>query len=260
MTAPGDDALVTLIGALARAAPRWVTLRFGELQATSPTVERLCTDPGAVVLDHIGRASYLSLPKSNEEYLARLAPSFRKNIARQARKLFALSGAAVEFVDATQATPAHLEAFIATEATGWKARKGNAVARRAELSAYYEAVTQRLARSGALVWTLIHGDQRVLAVGLGVRMGNKLALDKIAYDEAYSAVAPGNVLIAKIVEHAIAGGMTELYFLTDHEWNRRWQAETRDTYDVAVYRPIARALLPWYLPDLARRTLRGPRS
>lgn len=255
---PSDQTAVVpeLLASLAQAAPRWVKLKLGELKATSPTVQRSGSDPGPCVLDRVGSASYVRLPVTNDEYLGRLSTSFRKNVQRQARKLFALPNARVDF----DATPAPLDEFIAIEASGWKGTDGNAIARRDELGAYYHAVVRRLAAAGALRWTVIRGDNRVLAAGLGVRMGNRLALDKIAYDQAYKSVGPGNVLVAKVIEQAIADHLDEVDFLTDHPWNRNWQADTRATYDVTIYRHTVRALLPWYLPDVAARTLRGARS
>jgi len=260
VAAPGLAPVVipTLVGALERAVGRWVALRFGELQACSPTVEHVRADTGAAVVAATGRASYLTLPATYDAYLARLTPHFRQNLRRQTKKLFALPDVRVDFIAARDASAAQLDAFVAVEATGWKARGGNAVARRPELTAYYAAVTRRLAAAGALEWALLHAEGRPVAAFLMVRMGRTLALDKIAYDEALAQVAPGNVLLGKVIEHAIASGaFDELDFLTDHEWNRRWQAETRETYDLTLYRRSARALVPWYLPDVARRTWRG---
>lgn len=249
-----------LVGAVARAVPRWVALRFGELQACSPTLAHARADAGAAVIAATGRASYLALPATYDAYLAQLTSHVRQNLRRQTKKLFALPGARVEIVRAADASAAHLDAFVAIEATGWKARGGNAVIRRAELGAYYAAVTRRLADAGALAWAVLHAEGRPVAAFLMARMGRKLALDKIAYDEAFAAVAPGNVLLGKVVEHAIASGeVDEVDFLTDHAWNRRWQAATRETYDVTLYRRSARALVPWFLPDVARRTWRGAR-
>jgi CelD/BcsL family acetyltransferase involved in cellulose biosynthesis len=261
VAAPGLESVVipTLLDALARAVPRWVSLRFGELEACSPTVEHLRNDARAAVVAAVGRASYLALPATSDAYLARLDSHFRQNLRRQTKKLFALRDARVEIIDAREATAAHLDAFIAIEGSGWKARDGNAVCRRPELAAYYAAVTRRLADGGALVWALLHAEDRPVAAFLMVRMGTKLALDKIAYDQALSQVAPGNVLLGKVIEYAIQSGLAEVDFLTDHEWNRRWKAETRATFDVTTYRSTARALVPWYLSDVARRTWRGAR-
>jgi CelD/BcsL family acetyltransferase involved in cellulose biosynthesis len=257
---PGREAAVAtaIFAHLARAAPRGVSLGFGELQDGGPTVSHFRALPGPVVLDVVGRSSFLRLPRSYDEFLAHLSSSFRQNLRRLTKKFFALPGASVEFVPPEQASEAHLAAFIAVEGTGWKASEGNAICRRPELAAYYQSLARRVAGAGALQWSILRVGDRVAAVFLAIKMGRRLALDKIAYDDALSDVAPGNVLMGRVIEHAIASGaIDEIDFLTDHDWNRRWQAETRTTFDVTVYRPSVRALVPWFLPAITRRELRG---
>jgi len=255
---PGrEDAVVpALLAALPRAAPRWVSLRFGELQAASPTVTRARRDPGPVVVDVVGASSRLALPRSYDDYLAGFSSRARGNLRRATRKLLALPGARVELVPAARATDDHVDAFVAVEGTGWKAHHGNAICLRPDLTAYYRAATRRLAAAGALEWALLHAHGRIVAAFLMVRMGRKLALDKIAYDASLAQLAPGNVLMGQVIEHAIASGeLDELDFLTDHPWNRRWHAEARPCFDVGFFRPAARALLPWYLPAACRRRI-----
>ena len=106
----------------------------------------------------------------------------------------------------------------------------------------------------------VNQEGRVIAAFLMERVGRRLALDKIAYDGALHQVAPGNVLLGLVIERAIGSGeFDEIDFLTDAEWNRRWQAETRETFEVAIYRRTPRALVPGFFADVARRSWREAR-
>src|SRR5574337_989649 len=86
--------------------------------------------------------------------------------------------------------------------------------------------TRSRAAAGALGWAILRAEGRPIAVFLEERVGRRLALDKIAYEESLEKVAPGNVLLGLVIERAIASGkFDEIDLLTDAEWNRRWQAE-----------------------------------
>jgi hypothetical protein len=66
---------------------------------------------------------------------------------------------------------------------------------------------------------------------------------KIAYDEAYSAYAPGNVLLLRAIEHAFESpDIDEINCLTDSPWNRDWNMGHRDYFRVTVW---PKRLLPF---------------
>lgn len=263
VVAAGDEARVTsaLLAALEEAAPGWIALRLGDLPESSPTVDQSGRAGGhPILLTPSGRASYLVLPATYDAYLATLPSHVRHNLRRQTRRLFEMPGAEVEHVAASEATEAHLDAYIAVEASGWKAREdgGNAIARRTALTAYYRATVSRLAGAGALSWALLRAEGRVIAAMLMERVGDRLVLEKISYDESFSRVAPGSVLVGLVLERAIRSGeITEVDFVTDQPWHRRWATQTRLLYDVGIYGRSLRALMPWYVVGVARRARRG---
>ena len=248
---PGQEDVVVpaLLGRLDDAAPGWRSLEFHDLRDYSATVAYCERFRGPILMRPAGQSAYIPLEGTYEDFLNKLTKSFRRNLRRVSKKFFALPGAQMEFVTADEARPEHLAQFIEVEGSGWKAREGNAIRLRPELTAYYQDATTGLARSGVLEWHRLLIGERVIASNLAVRMGNKLVLDKIGYDESWSEYAPGNILISAAIERAFNdGSVREVDFISDNEWNRRWQAKSRNCYNISIYRRSPTGIALGYLP------------
>lgn len=121
----------------------------------------------------------------------RFNSNMKNNLRRWQAKLAAHGAVAPVRLAAGDDLAAWTEAFIALEASGWKAQAGSAIACRADERQFVTAVFREGHRRGRL---LIHGLDlagRPLARHSMFTAGEGAFTFKIAYDEAHAAASPG---------------------------------------------------------------------
>lgn len=117
----------------------------------------------------------------------------RRNLDKKLRRLRRLG--AVTFETITAEAPAFaiaLEDFLALEASGWKGRRGTALASRAETLAFARAAFA--GHAPAVILERLALDGRPLAMNLTLRASGASFTVKTAYDEAFAGLSPGMLL------------------------------------------------------------------
>jgi len=147
------------------------------------------------------------------------------------------------------------------EASGWKGRKGTALAASLSLVAFYTALVEGLAREGWLEWHFLNADAKTLAGHLAVRFGRSMTLVKIGYDEAYAKCSPGNLLFERTAKWIFErGDIDEINCLTDMPWHRSWRMDQSNYTSLWIYpkQPLALLFgaLPTWIVLRAMRVLR----
>lgn len=133
---------------------------------------------------------------------------------------------------------------------------GSAIASSPRLTAFYSSLVRRLRGCQWLEWQFMHGDGRVLAGNLAIRMPHSVILWKLGYNDDYSRCAPGNMLMEQVLKRAAEQGSPAIIDLTtDQPWYDNWGMERRPFYTARFYFGVKGRLL-CYLPDAARETLR----
>lgn len=97
-----------------------------------------------------------------------------------------------------------LETFLTLEASGWKARRGTALAQHAGDLAFIRQATEDLSRSGQCqVVTLFSGD-RPVASGVVIRHQRRAFYFKMGVDETHARLSPGVQLTLDLTRHLCA--------------------------------------------------------
>ncbi|MCC7138497.1 MAG: GNAT family N-acetyltransferase [Planctomycetes bacterium] len=170
-----------------------------------------------------GRGSFVDVREPLAALRARLPDNFRRNVRKAGNRLAREAGVAFRFLEGAQATPDGLAAFLGVEASGWKGRAGTAIAADPRLVAFYRALAEGFHREGRLEWHRLEIGGEVAAVHFAVRWGRSLVLAKIAYDERFARLGPGNLLFERLLERETqAGRADEVNCLTDMPWHRHW--------------------------------------
>jgi hypothetical protein len=213
-------------------------LTFHHVSRGSQVVDRFARN-GHPALCHSqfdGYGNFIRTDGSFEEYVRSLKPHFAANLRRVSRKSERLPGFRLDVLTGAQAETRRLEDFLLLEASGWKGRGGTAIKHNAREIEFYRAFTGRLQERGWLEWHVLSAGGHAIAAHMAIRCGRVLYLWKIAYDERYSAYAPGNVLMLRTVERAFESpDIDELNCLTDSPWNRDWNMERREYFKVTVW-------------------------
>jgi len=230
-------ALVTLVEAAFKLAPRlrmrWYRVRVGSpVLASLPVLESRMR----VIRPLSGRGSLVRTTGRYQDFEATLHRNFRRNTGKAARRAARDHSMAFQFFDGDEAQNSeHLQRFLRVEDSGWKGAAGTSIARSPDLVAFYQTLTQRLAKNGWLEWHTLELDGELAACHLAVRMGGAVALPKIAYDEGYARYGPGNLLFRELLVRSFDDPtVEEVNCMTDMRWHKNWAMPVVGYADVSV--------------------------
>jgi CelD/BcsL family acetyltransferase involved in cellulose biosynthesis len=161
------------------------------------------------------RCPVLALPKSWDEYLARLSGKDRHELRRKIRRLEReLPGASTS----SHATEAGWDEAMTRFLTLHRLSKvGKARFMDERMERFFRSATARLAAAGwARLWFL-EFEGAAVAAFLCVEYGGSVGLYNSGFDPAQAALAPGIVLLAHVIRDAIDRGFPVFDFLRGEE-------------------------------------------
>ncbi len=237
---PDAPGAVAALWAHVRDRLRWDVLLLRDVPRDGPTSALL--EPLARADGHLtGRWESMQSPfvlLGGAPAEERTRAGFRANLRRRARRLGEMGAVSLERVDAGDGVDGALAAFLALEGSGWKGRRGTAVALDPALIGFYTRVARDAAARGDLAFRALLLDGRAVASHLGLVHRGVYHLPKTAYDERLSAVSPGQLLQREVLAECEALGLSRFDFLgPDMGWKRDW-APAHAPHDwLFVYRP-----------------------
>jgi CelD/BcsL family acetyltransferase involved in cellulose biosynthesis len=179
------------------AAPAdWSLLELGQVGGDGPFQELLERDLArrgcrSAVSEKFSRA--LFRPGAGGDAYLRLGLSRRrrKEYKRQSNRLRELGRLECLDLNGSGDAEAWIKRFLALEASGWKGRKGSALASRSASRRYFRSVALEGFRRGRLMMLGLFLDRRACALKCNFLARPGAFAFKIAYDEAYHRYSPG---------------------------------------------------------------------
>ncbi|SYZ71857.1 hypothetical protein TRIP_C10056 [Candidatus Zixiibacteriota bacterium] len=253
MTRPGYEKTVVtgILDSLAAVHPNWNGVEVTRVQDMSPLVLAVNDSPkGFRSIRRLnGYGSYIKVSGSYDDYLAGLDGKFVRNLRRLERKMENLPELELSIITDGAEKEEHFERFLDVEKRSWKGKKGSAIAQTPALAKFYRDLSRGLGEQGWLEWYFLSTMGKTIAAMMTIRIGGRLVIHKIGYDEKYSSYSPGNKLFEKMIQRAFAdGAITEIDCLTAYPWNENWNMATREFYDLEIFPNRPRAFLTGYLP------------
>jgi len=199
-----------------------------------------------------------------EEYYRSISPQRRYDL-RRARGRAEAAGevSALIFCPEPHELEKHLTVAFTIEASGWKGRRGSALAADNRLGDFFRIYAARASKEKILRLCFLSVGEETIAMQIGVEFADRFWVLKIGYDEAWSRCSPGMLLTMEAVRYAFAGGLRSYEFLgADEPWLRAWTGEMREFTSIGVYPFAPNGLLSFGLDAgnyLARRIFKtGP--
>ncbi len=209
------------------------------------------------------RTPYVTLPAGSdrtiEEVLRSRSAHFRANLRRRMRRLEERGSVRLRRIE--HADRDALDRFYELEREGWKGARGTAIACDDRTLRFYDEVAAWAAQVGLLsLYSLEVGD-RPIAMHYGLATGGRYLLPKPAFDPAWSACSPGQLILHEVLRDCLDRGFGELDFLGPWmEWKADWTDDVRPHAWCYVFRrgPLGAALhaAKFGIPRLAE-ALRG---
>ena len=219
-----------MLGRLPRSAGEWHVLdRLGE-------GERLTYPDGAL---------FIIKTDSVEGLLGRLSGSGRKKLSVAEQHFTSLPGARYVSCKEPAQLAEEFEHFLDVEASGWKGQQGTAVKLNPELEAFYRGLTQTMKQDGWCEIHSLHAEDRCIASEFCVFTGGQCDAPKAGYDEAYSRIMPGKLLLNLGLQACCEDPRIEFANeMSDAEWLELWHPESDElAVEYIALRPVSGRLL-----------------
>ena len=198
---------------------------------------------GPRMVVHPCRQSMRFSTVSAESALASSSTHFRRNLARQRRKLASLGAVELDLAIGPEGAPSAFTTFLDLEASGWKGANGTGSAIRLDpnLVEFYAGLIDGL-HPRQQVWIVtLRLDGRPVACDFCIRTDDTLAVLKVSYDESLRQAAPGNVLLAMLIEACVADpGIAWLSLVTGPAWAEVWHPQEVRVHSLAMFAPTPR--------------------
>ncbi|MCE4557571.1 GNAT family N-acetyltransferase [Roseateles cellulosilyticus] len=178
------------------------------------------------------------------DYLKARSSQVRNTIKRNAKK-FAAEGGRLEIVQGGDRLEAGLAAYQSVYAQSWKIPE--------PYPGFVPGLIRLCAARGWLRLGVAWLGDKAVAAQIWIVANGRADIYKLAYDEAYKALAPGTLLTAALMEQALdVDAVREIdYLIGDDAYKAAWMSQRRERFGIVAYDPLT----PRGLAGLARQTL-----
>ncbi len=256
-----ESAVITaILTALDRANRRWHHLLMRKLSPTSPLFKFIGVQPRSIRQYHekCDAGSFLATVGAYDAFRKTLSRNARRALTKAHHKLDRLDDVKFVFLSGDNSTEARLQDFLKVDAASWRGSSGFAIDSDPSVLSFYREAIQRLAKLGWLEWHFMEVDNRVVAAQLAIKMGRRLIIKRVSYDESFASFAPGNILFERTVIRAFAADdIDEIDCLSDMPWHDKWRCEKHHYRHLWIYAPGFFPFVTGYLPARARTSLRS---
>lgn len=198
----------------------------------------------------MGRSSYIPCGGSYDAVTQNMSGTFRRNLRRLARRAEQAGPLELQVCRTPEELRRAFPAFLEVEASGWKGDvgAGSAIACRLDLVEFYRNMMEYFSAMGACVINLLAQNGTCIAGQFCVQMDGTLNILKIGYHEAYSEIAPGNLLMNRVLEASCSSGTIKaVSFVTDPVWCRPWRPSSIELFNHYLFNRTWRGVLAWLM-------------
>ena len=232
-----------VIAALTRAlreheSGSWDVLGFTSVLEESPLAGFVTGTSSRVVTTLLETCDYLTCHGAYEDIAVEFSRNFRSNLNKARNKLAREQG--VDFTSVTDHSGlirAFAE-FAEIEVSGWKGAKGTgtAIKLHPELMKFYQSLIDELSACGAIMINILKVGDRPIASQFCIKDEDTLYVLKLAYDEDWSRVAPGNMLLERVIQEGIRSkGFQYINLVGDPPWFKDWQPNSLSVYNIWLF-------------------------
>lgn len=165
----------------------------------------------------------VELAGSFEDYEGTLSRNRRRSLRRGLRALEAQGSVAFDVHESAAGLERALEDVYRVEASGWKGKRGTAIASGARTTRFYSDVACWAAERGWLRLSFLRLDRRAIACDYSIEFNGVWYSLKSGYDEDYGRFGPGALLLREQLRHCFERGASCVELLgTEDSFKRSW--------------------------------------
>lgn len=247
--------MVPLLHAVRRAHAPLGSLRFSPMDPQSATyliLREAMRAAGLVPFDFFCFGNwYLTVNGNWESYLMGRTGTLRSTIKRMSKK-FVADGGTLELVQDQADIDKALQAYEQVYAASWKNTE--------PYPDFVRGLVQTCAERGWLRMGVAWLNGKPIAAQIWIVANDKANIYKVAYDENYKAYAPGTLLTAMLMQHALeTDNVAKVdYLIGDDTYKKTWMSHRQERWGIVAYNPrslggllglareaLGRGLKPW---------------
>lgn len=202
----------------------WDMMRFTMLPSESP-LNRLSQEPAATVRSD-PPCSYIPCDTSYEQLFESFSKNFRNNLKKARSRLEKTAGANYLVVTDLDELRRYFDDFLRIEASGWKGSTGSgtAIALDPQLMNFYRDLINQFSPQRHVCLNFLRVGDQVIAACFCLLDRDTLYVYKIAYDEAWARLSPGQLLLERVIRDGTDFGRYRcVNLISDAAWHRGWQ-------------------------------------
>lgn len=226
--------LMPLTRALRREGARAAAYRFSPMDPESREFALLKRALGLAGLSTYSYFAfgnwYEPVQKAWADYLRDRSGQVRNTIKRNAKK-FAAEGGRLEIIEGTERLEAGLSAYQAVYGQSWKVPE--------PYPDFVPGLIRLCAQRGWLRLGVAWLKDQPVAAQIWIVANHRADIYKLAYDEAYKALAPGTLLTAQLMERVLdVDQVREIdYLIGDDPYKAAWMSRRRERFGLIAYDP-----------------------
>lgn len=236
--------------------PTWQLLTFSRLRKRSNLSQFFSRlDAKVSTLKY----SYYLRVGAGTEGLSSLSKKRMKNIRYCLRKSEEnFESLTFEFVEDSGKIQRAFDEFLALEASGWKGAQGEGtcISLDENLLGFYQSLISHADAEGGVVISRMVADGKLIASQFFVRENKRWNLLKMAYDESFHKISPGNVLLYKLLLTLNeSSSECEMSLVTGPSWADIWRFNKEPTHFVTFYNRSIQGRLAKFLFEFKAKVL-----
>ena len=206
---PFDAAVAVVLRSLAEHRHAWVKAKLANVPAGCDLPRAMALTAGGCGIrlhESMGyQSAYIDLGGTFADYLHRqFGKSRLRGIKQKVRQLTELPGYELQSFERPEDMPRALALAFQVSEGSWKKEEGTDMGGADDLRAFYEEISQRLARRGEVRIRIAMLDGVPIAVHYYLVAGDEVYLIVNDFDERYKQRSPGTVLLFQSIEALFA--------------------------------------------------------
>lgn len=225
----------------------WDVLGFTGVLEESPLAEFVTQARCRAVSSLLKTCDYLACSGAYEDITAKFSRNFRSNLTKARNKLAREKEVEFRSVIEQPDLDRCFAEFVEIEGSGWKGKRGTgtAIKLHPDLMQFYQSLIDELGADGAVMINSLKVSDKPIASQFCVKDDDTLYVLKLAYDEDWSHVAPGNMLLERVIEKGIQEKeFRYLNLVGAPPWFKDWRPESQRVYSIRLFNatPVGLAL------------------